>query len=189
MPAAQPGSVRTGTGYLRGVSPGTRTLSRAGLLTRGVVTLAVLAVLGYGQWRDTNDLFPFGSLSQYATARDMNGTVRSVFLQAETAGPDSPGPTAGPDAPERITVPLDQQVVGLGRAEVEGQLTRIVDDPSLLQGLAEAYSEMHPDRPPLRRLYLMRSERQLQDGVAVGTATVEELASWTVLDVDDPVNA
>lgn len=174
------------------MSPGTRTLSRAGTLTRGIATVAVLVVLGVGQWRDTNDLFPFGSLSQYATARSMDGTVRSVFLQADTVDTAGPDNTAGPDDPgstnpeDRITVPLDQQVVGVGRAEVEGQLALIVEDPSLLQGLAESYSELHPDRPPLRRLYLMRSQRQLQDGIAVGTATVEELVTWTVQDVDEP---
>ena len=159
-----------GTGTVGLVSPPTtRPLSRAGLLARGVATVAALAVLGWGQWRDTNDLFPLGSLSQYATARDMNGTVRSVYLQADT------------DGAARVGVPLDQREVGVGRAEVEGQVSRIIEDPSLLQGLAEAHARMHPDRPPLRVLHLMRSERRLADGVAVGEPVVRELATWTVL--------
>lgn len=163
-----------GAGTVARVSQGTRTLSRTGTLVRGVATVTALAVLGVGQWRDTNDLFPFGSLSQYATARDMNGTVRSVFLQADTAGTD------GGAGDERVRVPLDQHVVGVGRAEIEGQLSRIVADPSLLQGLAQAYAAMHPERPPLRRLHLMRSERRLRDGVVVGSPVVEQLATWTV---------
>lgn len=118
---------------------------------------------------DTNDLFPLGSLSQYATARDMDGTVRSVYLEADTADG------------RRVRVALDAREVGVGRAEVEGQLARVLADPSLLQALADARSELRPQEPPLRTLHLMRSERQLRDGVEVGTPAVEELATWRVL--------
>jgi hypothetical protein len=150
------------------VPPDTHRLSRTGFAVRAAATLAFLGVLAYGQIRDTNDLFPLGSLSQYATARDMNGTIRSVYLTADTA--EASG--------ERIS--LDQSVVGVGRAEIEGQLDRIVEHPRLLQSLAAAYAELHPNRPLLRVLHLMRSERQLRDGLVVGEPKTEELATWSV---------
>ena len=68
--------------------PGAATLTPAARGWRLAVVAVGLVVLGYAQFADTNDLFPFGSLSQYATARDMNGTVRSVFLEAEPAPGD-----------------------------------------------------------------------------------------------------
>ena len=145
-----------------------RRLSRGGRLARLVALAAALAVLAAGQVLDTNDWFPLGSLSQYATARDMDGTVLSVYLEADTVDG------------RRIGVPLDAREVGVGRAEIEGQLSRIVDDPSLLQALADARAELRPGRPPMRTLHLMRSERQLRDGVEVGSPSVEELATWQV---------
>lgn len=149
-------------------------LSPAGLVVRAVVTLAALGLLAYGQWADTNQTFPLGTLSQYATARDMDGTVRSLYLQADT------------DQQARLAVPLDQPVVGVGRAEVEGQLARIVADPSLLQDLADAYADLQPDAPPLRTLHLMRSEQRLHDGLVTGQPVVEELATWSVPPVGRP---
>jgi hypothetical protein len=145
-------------------------LGRRGRWVRGIATVAVLAVLAVGQALDTNDLFPLGSLSQYATARDLNGEVRAVTLTADTA--------------DRTAVPirLDQRTVGVGRAEIEGQLGRIVDDPSLLQSLADAYEALHPDRPPLLELRLHRSTRDLADGRVVGEPTLELLAGWNVVD-------
>lgn len=142
------------------------------MLTRSVGAAAALVLLGTGQALDSNDLFPFGTLSQYATARDMNGTIRSVYLTADTA------------QDEEVPIRLSQFDVGVGRAEIEGQLTRIVNDPSLLQSLADAYSAMHPDRPELLELQLMRSTRQLQDGYVVGEPELEQLATWTVQTTD-----
>jgi hypothetical protein len=135
----------------------------------GVV--AALAILAAGQFLDTNDPFPLGSLSQYASARDMDGTIQSVYLTADT------------DEARDVRIPLNQSVVGVGRAEIEGQLRRILAQPSLLQSLADAHAELKPDQPALRELRLMRSEQQLSDGYVVGEPTVEELARWTVTEV------
>ncbi|ACQ79081.1 conserved hypothetical protein [Beutenbergia cavernae DSM 12333] len=145
-----------------------RALRPAGIAWRLAVTALVLVVLVVGQVRDTNDLFPFGSLSQYATARDMNGTVRSVYLSAEFAD----GTTD--------QIALNQNVVGVGRAEIEGQLDRIISDPSLLQGLADAHAALRPSDPQPTHLYLRRSIRQLEDGLVVGEPEIETLTEWEV---------
>lgn len=143
-------------------------LPRGARIGRTLALGAALVVLTAGQVVDTNDWFPLGSLSQYATARDLDGTVRSVYLEADTADG------------RRVRVPLDAREVGVGRAEIEGQLSRILADPSLLQALADARADLRPDRPALRTLHLMRSERQLRDGVEVGTPVVQELTTWQV---------
>ena len=140
-------------------------LPRAWRLT---ATAAVLGVLAAAQVVDTNDWFPFGSLSQYATARDLNGAVKSISIEAVDA------------SGETVRVPLNQTGVGVGRAEIEGQLGRILADPALLQSLADAHAGLHPDEPAYRELTVVRSTRTLVDGRPSGEPTLETLATWTV---------
>lgn len=134
-------------------------------LTAAALALGLLVV---GQLTDDNDLFPFGSLSQYATARDPNGSVRSVYVLADT--------TSG----ERVRVPLNPTGVGVGRAEIENQLGRVLADPSLLEALADAHAGLHPDEPRYTELLLMRDTRRLVDGRPADGVATEELTRWTV---------
>lgn len=143
-------------------------MGRVGIATRLVATAAVLSVLAVGQLTDSNDLFPFGALSQYATPRDMDGTVRSTYLVVDTINGS------------QQRVPLTPRDVGVSRAEVESQVSRIRSEPSLLQALANAYEELRPDADRFAVMYLMRDTYQLVDGVRQGDPTTEELATWTV---------
>ncbi|QDB78384.1 hypothetical protein FE251_02580 [Georgenia wutianyii] len=146
--------------------PAVRRLSAAGLAARMVGTVAALGVLAYGQVADTNDLFPLGTLSQFATARDLDGTVRSTYLLADTAGEQG----------RRIA--MNEQTIGVARAEVEGQLQRIIDRPELMQSLVDAYAALQPGREPIETLYLMRSIQQLAGGYVVGEPEQVELLRW-----------
>ncbi|PSK98300.1 hypothetical protein CLV30_12086 [Haloactinopolyspora alba] len=131
-------------------------------------TAVALTILTLGQLQDTNDYFPLGSLSQYATPRDMDGTIRSTYILADTVSGD------------QVRVPLNKDGVGVGRADIESQMDRILDDPSLLQGLADAWSELHPEADQYTALYVMRDTYQLEDGIQQGEATTEELTMWEV---------
>lgn len=132
------------------------------------LTGAALVILALGQLHDTNDYFPLGSLSQYATPRDMDGSVRSTYIMADTVGG------------EHVRVPLHKDGVGVGRADIEAQLDRVLDDPSLLQGLAEAWAELHPEADQYTALYVMRETTKLKDGLRTGEPSVEELTMWDV---------
>jgi hypothetical protein len=143
-------------------------MGRVGIAVRLAATAAVLSVLAVGQLTDSNDLFPFGALSQYATPRDMDGTVRSTFLLVETINGD-----------ER-RLPITPSDVGVSRAEVESQVSRIRSDPSLLQPLANAYEKLRPDADRFAVMHLMRETFQLVDGVRQGEPETEELARWAV---------
>ena len=132
------------------------------------VVAGCLSVLVAAQLIDTDDYFPLGRLSQYASAHDLDGTVRSVYIEADT--------TDG----ERVTVPLHSTGVGVGRAEIEGQLGRIMADPSLLQAIPNAWTELHPGEPQYVALYLMRDVYHLVDGRPSGRTETIELARWTV---------
>lgn len=171
MTGDAPGRRRDGTGYdprVDHTSDPVLRLGRRGRAWRWAATATALGILTAGQVLDTNDLFPLGSLSQYATARDPNGTVRSTFMTAvRTDG-------------REVRVPLNATGVGVGRAEIEGQVQRIVDDPSLLQGIARAWSGLHPDAPAYETVSLKRSTYQLRDGRPVGRGQEETLAVWEV---------
>lgn len=148
--------------------PPARRLPTAAKAWRLAVAAACIGLLAAGQLADTDDYFPFGRLSQYASAHDLDGRVRSTYLLADT--------TAG----EQVRVPLNATGVGVGRAEIEGQLGRIIDDPSLLQGIARAWAARHPDQPEYVTLYLKRDTYDLVGGVPTGDRETVELARWKV---------
>lgn len=144
-------------------------LGRAGLLTRLVAAAAALGILVAAQLVDTDDYWPLGSLSQYGAPKDLNGTVRSVYLEARFEGETEPR-----------SLGLSVASTGIQRGEIEGQLGRFIDDPSLLQPIADAHAALRPDRPQPEVLYLRRSIRQLSDGHVVGEPEIVTLAEWEV---------
>ncbi|HET6729299.1 MAG TPA: hypothetical protein VFG96_07750 [Jiangellaceae bacterium] len=146
-----------------------RRLSWRGRAWRVGIALAGIAALVHGTLADSDDYFPFGSMAQYASAHDLDSQVRSVYMLADT---DS--------GRERVPVALHATGTGIGRAEVEGQLGRILADPSLMQTIADAYRALHPDRDQYTTLYLMRDTYQLRDGYQAGPPATELLAEWDV---------
>jgi len=150
------------------VATDVRRLSAASQRWRLAAAAAFLAMLAVGAHRNTDDLFPFGPMAQYATSPNLNASINSSYVLADT--------TAG----VRVPVPLNATGTGIGRAEVEGQLARIIDDPSLLGVIARAYRELHPDRPQYTHLYLMRDTTDLENGKAVGEKVTSMLAQWEV---------
>jgi hypothetical protein len=128
---------------------------------------AAAGVLLYGSGYGEDDLWPFGPMVQYAFRTDPDGEIRSTFIDADT--------TDG----RRTTVDLSAGGIGIARAEVEGQLTKIVAEPWRLQDLATAQRRLHPDAPQFARLYLRQQVIDLQGGRRTGERT-ETLATWTV---------
>lgn len=147
----------------------TRQLSRTGLAWRVVVALGVVTLAVNGSVRGNDVQWPFAPMSQFAFGVDLDGAIRSTYVEADT----SAGTT--------VRVPLTAGGVGLGRAEVEGQLPRLVADPSLLQSIAVAAARRHPGWPRYTRLRLRQEVSDLRGGEVVSTRT-ERLADWTVVD-------
>ncbi len=145
----------------------TRRLTGAGLAWRAGALAAGTALALYGGVFGTDDLWPFAPMTQFAFYVSPDGQIRAAHVDAVT--------TEGTE----VRVPLNARGVGVGRAEIEGQLSEIVRDPSLLQSIAVAQRRRHPDQPQYRRLYLRETVTTLRDGRAVAVR-VETKATWDV---------
>lgn len=130
-----------------------------------VVGLAVVAgtLVGSDSW------WPLAPMSQYAFGVAQDGEIASTYVEADTTD----GST--------VRVMFGAEGIGLGRAEVEGQLDRIVADPSLLQAVAVTHARRRPAEPAYTELRLKQRVSQLADGREVSREHVL-LATWAVQD-------
>ena len=145
-----------------------RTISRPGLAWRVVVTLLGIGLLVNGSLRMSDDVWPFGPMSQYAFSPPDDATI--VITRVEGRLADG----------RRIDLPLRIGTAGISRAEIEARIPAIVADPSLLRSVADGWTARNEDEPPLQQLWLVQDETRLVAGQRSPTRLVE-LATWTVL--------
>nr|WP_294697207.1 hypothetical protein [uncultured Friedmanniella sp.] len=144
-----------------------RTISRPGLAWRVVVTLLGIGLLVNGSLRMSDDVWPFGPMSQYAFSPPDDATI--VITRVEGRLADG----------RRIDLPLRIGTAGISRAEIEARIPAIVADPSLLRSVADGWTARNEDEPPLQQLWLVQDETRLVAGQRSPTRLVE-LATWTV---------
>jgi hypothetical protein len=136
---------------------GVLTLSPTARRTRLAACAVVLAVLLGGTLWGTDADFPFGPFRMYSTRADPDRPVVSTRVVGLTA--------AGEE------VRLSGGEVGLRRAEFEGQLSRLAEQPELLSLLAESYADHHPDAEPLVEVQVVQRRYALEDGQRTGEVT------------------
>jgi hypothetical protein len=143
-------------------------LTRGGRARRSAASAIVLGLLLYGSAEGGDDLFPFGPMTQYSFRIDPDGEIRALWVEADAADG------------RHLRLDLSSSAdVGVARAEVEGQLDKIIADPSRLAELATAWSRLHPDRPALTRLTVGQDVVELRDGRESGRRT-DRFVSWSV---------
>ena len=140
-------------------------LSAASRAVRAGAFLVGLALLLTGSAVGQDDHFPFGPFRMYSTADDPDGRVLSTYLQAV-------------DAEGVVVARVGERDIGLRRAEYEGQLSRVVDEPAVLGELADVFARRHPDRPRWVEVSVVQTAYELVDGEPTGERT-EVLATWT----------
>jgi hypothetical protein len=113
--------------------------------------------------------WPFGPMSQYAFRTNPDDAVHATFLQARNA------------TGAVIPVSLSSKNLGIARAEIEGQLPKFIQDPSLLRSLADSYHRIHPGEPPLEQLWLRDRVTKLHRGRVI-SEHVTTLVGWPVND-------
>jgi hypothetical protein len=134
---------------------------------RIVVALLGIAMLVNGSLRMSDDVWPFGPMSQYAFSPKDGDAI--VITRVEGLLADG----------RRIDLPLRSTTVGIGRAEIEARIPQIEADPSLLRAVADGWSSRHAGDPSLRQVWLVQDETRLVDG-RKGPTTLAELATWRV---------
>lgn len=143
-------------------------LGRIGRMVRIAVAVIGVALLVNGTVRATDDVWPFGPMSQYAGSVPDDAVITSIRISAQT--------TVG----RTVDVPLDTGGAGIVRAEIEARTAQIAADPSLLQAVADGWARKHPDQPGYLKLELIRDTTQLVDGRVDGPGTAAVLATWQV---------
>jgi hypothetical protein len=144
-----------------------RAIGRLSVAWRIVVAVLGIGLLLNGSLRMSDDVWPFGPLSQYAFSPPRDATI--VITRVE--GRQSDG--------RRIDLPLRVGTAGISRAEIEARIPQITADPALLRSVADGWSERHPSEPPLVQLWLVQDETRLVDG-RKGPTRLVELATWVV---------
>ncbi|MBA3277887.1 MAG: hypothetical protein H0U22_04060 [Geodermatophilaceae bacterium] len=124
-------------------------------LIRLVIATAVLALTLSGTVFGDDYAFPFGPPRMYATRADPDTPVSSTRVVGLTES--------------GAEVRLSGGEVGLRRAEFEGQVPRLVDDPELLGLLAESYLANNPAAPPLVAVAIVVRRYELRDGQSTGS--------------------
>ncbi len=131
-------------------------VTTTGRRVRFGVAVGVCAALLAGTLWGQDDEFPVGPFRMYSTRQRLDGQVSWHEVRVVTS-----------DGRE---VMLGTTRLGLRRAEVEGQLPRLLDQPELLCLLADA-ADVDFDIVEVR---LVKSSRPLQDGRPTGE-TIDEL--------------
>ena len=144
-----------------------RPVTRGGLALRVVVAVLGIGLLLNGSLRGSDDLWPFGPLSQYAFSPPPDATI--VITRVEGRLADG----------RRIDLPLRVSKAGISRAEIEARIPEITADPSLLRSVADGWTARNPGQPPLEQLWLVQDETRLVEG-RKGPTRLRELATWVV---------
>jgi hypothetical protein len=148
-------------------APAVRSIGRTGLAWRVVVALVGIGLLVNGSLRMSDDVWPFGPMSQYAFSPPADDTILITRVEGRLADG------------RRVELPLRVSTAGISRAEVEARIPAITEDPSLLRGVVEGWSSRHPEEPAVLQVWLVQDVTELSRGRPTGESR-RELATWTV---------
>ncbi|HZX07243.1 hypothetical protein [Kribbella sp.] len=148
--------------------PTEQKLGPRGRTVREAAAVVGIVLLVNGSVRGSDDLWPFGPMSQYAMVVADDESIILTRISAVT------------DAGTTVDVPLDVEGAGIARAEIEARVGEIVKNPALLQQVADGWASKHPDKPKYVSLQLVQDTTQLVHGRVAGPPTPRVLTTWKV---------
>lgn len=132
---------------------------------RVTITMVVLVLVTATTFWGGDDFFPFAPFKMYSFSKELDGWAGSTRVEVVNA------------EGERFS--LTEDATGFRRAEVEGQKSRFVEDPSLLEHIAEAYEDTNPDKPEIVTIEIIERRYKLEDGHQTGEVVEIVEASYT----------
>jgi hypothetical protein len=139
-------------------------LSPPGRLLRVIATTTAAGLLLAGTVWGEDDHFPFGPFRMYASAVDPDAPAADTRLEATDA--------------DGRTVLLTALNTGIRRAEIEGQLPRLQQEPALLQLLIGAYERRNPSAPRLTEVRVIIRWHEVRGFQPTGRWTEDVVATW-----------
>jgi len=127
-----------------------------------------IGLLLNGSLRMSDDVWPFGPLSQYAFSPPRDATIVITRVEGQLADG------------RRIDLPLRVGSAGISRAEIEARIPEIAADPSLLRSVVDGWTARHAREPAIRQVWLVQDEIHLGPDGRRGPTQLVELASWEV---------
>jgi len=137
----------------------------AGRALRITISMVVLALVTATTFWGGDDFFPFAPFKMYSSSMELDGWAGSTRVEVVN------------EEGERFS--LTEAATGFRRAELEGQKSRFVEDPSLLEYIAQAYERTNPDKPELVTVEIIERRYRLEDGHQTGEVTEVVEAAYT----------
>ena len=131
---------------------------------RVAVTIVLVGLTLAGSAWGLDDDFPFAPMRMYASTRSPDTAVNDTW------------PYAIDEAGDEFR--LSQALLGVRRAEIEGQLGRFRDDPSQLELLVDAYETRYPDAPALAVVEIRTRKIHMDGGTPTGEESMLVRARW-----------
>ncbi len=138
------------------------------MVVLGLGVLVITAVTLFGSDRT----WPFAPMGQYAFSVPDNGEIHSPGIEGQTM------------SGEIVRLPLSTGGVGIRRAEIEGQIPLLIEQPYRLQAIAVQIKARHPQWPAYQQIRLVDDVTYLRNGTLDRTEH-KILATWQV---DNPMN-
>lgn len=129
------------------------------------ISMVVLALVTATTFWGADDFFPFAPFKMYSFSKELDGWAGSTRLEAVN------------EEGERFS--LLESTTGFRRAELEGQKSRFIEDPSLLEYIAQAYENTNPDKPELVTVEIVERRYRLEDGYRTGEVVEVVEATYT----------
>jgi hypothetical protein len=137
----------------------------AGRALRITISMVVLALVTATTFWGGDDFFPFAPFKMYSFSKELDGWAGSTRVEAVN------------EEGERFS--LTEAATGFRRAEVEGQKSRFIEDPSLLEYIAQAYENTNPDKPEIVTVEIIERQYRLEDGHQTGEVVEVVEATYT----------
>lgn len=143
-------------------------LSRVGRAWRGVLLVTLTVLFGLGSAVGDDPWWPVGPWRMFSTSTSPDRAVVSTIIEVRTD-----------DAPQEwVPGAMNRWTVGVNRAEVEGRLDEIREDPAMLATLAQTRAVLRPDEPAWTAIRVVFERTHLSGGKPTGEVTREVVVTW-----------